>query len=125
MTKASAFRAVDFAESGWREINSGNVGTSTLTTVTSADAFSVIAVDLTTTYLVRIPNNNFPRGFQTVITRLGTGALKIDGQPSANIVLRAAPGIGTTPSLAARNSVASIIYSGSPTTGWLVFGDLI
>lgn len=121
MTKASAFRSVDFTESGWREINSGNVGTSTLTTITSADAFSVVAVNLNTNYLVRIPNNSFPTGFQTVVARLGTGTLKIDGQPNV-VVTRFGPGIAGN--LAAQNSIASIIYSGNPTTGWLVFGDL-
>ena len=125
MTKASAFRAVDFTESGWREINPANVGTTTLTNVTSADAFSVIAVNLVGNYLVRIPNNNFPTGFQTIIARLGNGAVRIDGNPAAGITLRTAPGLGTPPSLAAINSVASIVYSGNPTTGWLVFGDLI
>lgn len=123
MTKASAFRAVDFTESGWREINSSNVGTSTVTQVTSADAFSVLAVDLPgpTLHLVRIPNNNFPRGFQTVITRLGVGPVRIDGTPG-QVTVRTQTGI--VGNLADRNSVASIIYSGNPTTGWLLFGDL-
>jgi hypothetical protein len=119
MTKASAFRSVDFTESGWRQINaSGGV-----TTVLSSDAFSVLAISAvgTSTHTVQVPNNDFPKGFQTVIARIGSAPVRIN---SANATIKLNLVTGVQGNLASQFSVASIIYSGNPSTGWLVFGDL-
>jgi hypothetical protein len=118
MTKASAFRSVNFTESGWRQVNGG-----TVTQIQLTDAFSVVAISAvgTNTHTVQIPSNNFPIGFQTVVTRLGTAPVRISG---INNTIKVNIGAGLVGNLAAQYSVASIIYSGNPTTGWLVFGDL-
>ena len=121
MTKASAFRSVDFTQSGWRQINTSTGGS---TPIQLSDAFSVVAVSAVgNEHIVQIPNNNFPTGFQTVVARIGTGSVKINTPSPTTVNIRLQAGkIGI---LTAQYSVASLIYSGNPTTGWLVFGDLV
>jgi hypothetical protein len=66
-----------------------------------------------------IPNNNFRAGYQTSITRLGTGTVRISAAPGVS--LRQAYNLTF---LSAQYSVATLTYSGNPTVGWLLFGDL-
>lgn len=120
MTKASAFRTVDFTQSGWRQINTSSGGS---TPIQPTDAFSVVAVSAVgNEHTVQIPSNNFPAGFQTVVARIGTGSVKINTPSPNSVKLNFKAGI--TGILAAQYSIASIVYSGNSTTGWLIFGDL-
>jgi len=119
----------------------GNVGSgiqavnlskwSTKTTNYSAltsDFSATIAMSSNSPLTVTIPNNNFSQGFQFTVIRLGAGTVTFSpvagapGTPSGTgVILNQAYSLNQ---LASRWSAATLIYSGTPSVGWTVFGDL-
>jgi hypothetical protein len=89
--------------------------------IRDSDCGGIVALSSggTTALSASIPNNNFRAGYQTSITRLGTGTVRISAGPSVN--LRQAYNLSF---LSAQYSVATLTYSGNPTVGWVLFGDL-
>ena len=104
---------------------------STKTTSYSAltsDFSATIAMSSNSPLIFTIPNNNFSQGFQLTVIGLGTGTVTFSpsaGSPGiasgTGVILNQAYGLTQ---LASRWSAATIIYSGTPSTGWTIFGDL-
>ncbi len=115
--------------SGIQAVNLSNWKTVTTNyTILSSDFSSTIAVNSTSPLTVTIPNNNFNTGFQFTVIRLGSGTVSFSpvagapGTPSGTgVILNQAYGLNQ---LASRWSAVTVIYSGNPSTGWVVFGDL-
>lgn len=97
-------------------------------TILTSDFSGTIAMSSSSPTTVTIPNNNFSAGFQVTVIQLGTGTVTFSpsagspGTPSATgVILNQAYALTR---LSSRWSAATIIYSGNPSTGWTIFGDL-
>lgn len=109
------------------EYKAGNVSSfsvkTTTYTVALKDAASVIALSgssAATTLSCVIPSNNFPAGFSFSVTRFGSS--RVVFKPESDVIFRTA---GVSYEIASQYSIGSVVYSGVPANGWLVFGDLV
>ena len=117
LTKVSSKRMIDYSESAF------NIYTTDYT-VQLQDASTIVAISggniTEPTLSAIIPNNNFPQGFEINFVRIGATPVSITGATGVNLRTT-----GGSTRLAFPNSIASIVYSGIPAVGWLVFGDLV
>lgn len=88
--------------------------------IQDSDVGGTVAIDSGANLFVTVPSNSFRAGFQVNIIRLNAGNVTINGGGGVNI--RQSYGHYR---LAAQWSTATLIYSGNPSTGWILFGDLI
>jgi hypothetical protein len=91
-------------------------------TIQDSDCGGIVALSSNTSDIwANIPNNNFRAGHQTTFIRAGVSAAKIN--PVGDVVIRKAQGLGFY--LTSQWSAATIVYSGNPSVGWILFGDLL
>ena len=116
MTKVSSARTIDYSESTWIT----QTGTYTVQLSNAANIIAVDATSSTPLLSVVIPNNNFPRGFSFSIIRLNTRRVTL--APGPGVVFKTP---ATSFELTLTNSIGSVVYSGTPATGWILFGDYL
>jgi len=103
------------AGSNWRTVTSDY-------SIQDTDCGGIVALSSNTnSIIVTIPNNNFRTGHQTTFIRAGLSAVTIS--TGAGVTIRKATGLGL--SLTSQWSAATIVYSGIPSAGWVLFGDLL
>ena len=120
-TKVSAYRMIDYDKSSFKTSTTNYTLTSTDWVPYAVNTIALSSASTSSSTLTAIvPNNNFPEGFQVTILRLGLGPVNISGAAGVNI--RSST---NSYNLAYQYSVASLVYTGSPNVGWILFGDLI
>jgi hypothetical protein len=90
-------------------------------TIAESDCGSIISLSSLNPLILTIPNNDFRSGFQVTFMRGHSGAVSIAASTGVN--LRRPLGMGT--SLSFIWSVATVVYSGDPNVGWILFGDVV
>jgi hypothetical protein len=96
--------------------------------IQDSDCGGVVALSGTTTLTLSVLNNNFRQGFKVSVVRLGSGGVTFYPTPSStynpvnSVAIRQAT---SSTQLTNTFSAATLIYSGVPTTGWILFGDLV
>lgn len=127
ITKVSTGRVVDYDfQSIPLSANQTDFKTVTTNyTLKSEDIANTIALSgqsLTSTLSVIVPSNDFPKGYQITMIRLGLSPVTVTSVASAGVSIRSA---ANSYNLAYQYSIASLVYTGDTNVGWIVYGDLI